>query len=1795
MESPDDKVKEISYQIISPRKEGADVLNVNVTIGTSWQLQDLEEAKNEGTSQAEWATNKREIDVLNQRLEEFTQSEKILKQTIGNFIKTEAALKRRIQDLELSEQKLLDKTSELNSKSQQSMVNDPQLTGKLRSLQISERGLRITLTEKVKSEELLKGKLWRLQNQLRMKEDEMNKQSEYFEHYKQKQQQQMGKLREREQSLQNQVFKLEREKIDLNAASVVLRAELREVTAKFAKLEKAHAKRSKDLSEHDTELTKVEGCLSDKDDQIKDHILVLQRDLKDLLEKDEANNQDKEQLRDRFQQAEDNEDFLTHKLEDFRSRIHELKLSESSLQEQVEELEEENENLRRELTGIQGHVNYLKEVPEEKDKLESLVEDMKKVHKITLNNIEVQLSSDEMPEQEIPLEVSSKYKHLSSLCSAMFHHMEEESSPNRYRDLKNSLTHLRYQLQNGDILFREELLQEKWTAVLDSACNKNTQTPSIGQCVQEAMIIASSQHFSGSHCSVTEGLIFRVEAGLPRFRRTACDDDGKLASECVCGYPKLSEAVKEGRLIPLLEANSCILADLMQILRTGDVEKVRAVLQSPETQKELAMLLDPEVGQLASYDLSSSMVEKQEISKTAQEIQKCGDDLTIVTELASDDVVPVDNATNESQPDQLELGSQKVTSTKSRCLTVHKNVDCTGSNTDICTLPKTHFSMKREPASTDTKALTETIAHLEAEIQELQTEKAEVDQHLQCKHNQLLKTAEEKCKLEEELCIAESEMKHLSQKLEARTKGKIQEEESMKNNLRKENEVLEKRNKELLNGIAKLESDQRDVAARFQEKNEECLQRISQLKEEKNKLEDKISCLQKENAQKLMECHQTVETLSAQNEDLQKRTSELESKDKTLTDAVTGLKEEIEKLMEENEHLLNKMHKLENEKTLIVHPSVHELTRENENLLAQVRELKSEVEKHFTENSAAQDKINHLENENTKLMNLKENLIKELKAQGAVEITNEQDALKEILKQQNDNLLQEVTFKKGDRKMIFQAEKACGGKQSQNLTQQNAEFNDILTELSGVKHTGGSNDYQTLGSKKDAEDQRCLVEKTGTIVETRLKEITVVTDVALEAISYSDTIKLLESAVKAQKWYRELGFAESRSVKVQEELTQALIEMERLKQTTREQGPLKRNLKPMEESAPVKSISQTADCHVMDAMALQQQVLTLNSQLKDQTALERRLQELQIQLELLQTQFDIQSKVEMELRTENSRMKDQLDALEEHGKNVESLRARYSMMKSEGDAFEELQSRKTKAELLIAPLKAKLSCLIQKCHGRNSLIIQLVRELYRHGFTNAGLIEEAEDMLNDTAILEYTRTFLSAHNQQGNPNINAIPAGTPKQDLSPGFLSALSRGRRGFVDSNTPLTYRSCVAIADYRPYPNMPHTVLPVLPLSVGDVVRVTGDADSHGMYHAEVNGEMGLVPARFVEEADSIHYPHTTQSKPNPSPRLSSPERIMTLYQQLQHTHSNNYQVTSSVTSEPNSEACHSSLSTPCLSYGDASQPFASRLHNELEHSDTEARGQTTGEGQKQQRLSKCAEQFHCSLEDCNEIPYGQAYNDAGDLKSILSSGESTSSTLLAMTARSNLSDILASNLKGRSLKHTAVADIQEGRVLKIAHINYKLQPPAPVGSARIIDTVGQNGLMIDWEKPSMDGKGCSNGTFVQGYRIFIDGEFHKSVMGSVCTKTVLEDLDLSVPFQVSIQTVGANGLVSAKVNVPFLNCRPHKKVLSVQRHLSPASQTNESSETPQMLPLATLEDKHWMCSNDIPWSPILEEALA
>ena len=185
--------------------------------------------------------------------------------------------------------------------------------------------------DKERCDRVWKERLHRSQNQTKAKEEEMKRQSEYFEHYKQKLQQNLGFSKEREQSLQGRVFQLERQVIDLTASAAQVRTELERRVPVAASL----------LEQEDEE----EGGPANEG-RLKSFVSSLQADLRELLGREETGLAERRALRDGLQDAEDNVEFLSHKLEDFRSRIHQLKLSESALLEEVDELAEENERLR---------------------------------------------------------------------------------------------------------------------------------------------------------------------------------------------------------------------------------------------------------------------------------------------------------------------------------------------------------------------------------------------------------------------------------------------------------------------------------------------------------------------------------------------------------------------------------------------------------------------------------------------------------------------------------------------------------------------------------------------------------------------------------------------------------------------------------------------------------------------------------------------------------------------------------------------------------------------------------------------------------------------------------------------------------------------------------------------------------------------------------------------------------------------------------------------------------------------------------------------------------------------------------------------------------------------------------------------------------------------------------------------------------------------------------------------------------------------------------------------------------
>ncbi|KAM6073244.1 LOW QUALITY PROTEIN: uncharacterized protein C4orf50 homolog [Theristicus caerulescens] len=200
--------------------------------------------------------------------------------------------------------------------------------------------------------------------------------------------------------------------------------------------------------------------------------------------------------------------------------------------------------------------------------------------------------------------------------------------------------------------------------------------------------------------------------------------------------------------------------------------------------------------------------------------------------------------------------------------------------------------------------------------------------------------------------------------------------------------------------------------------------------------------------------------------------------------------------------------------------------------------------------------------------------------------------------------------------------------------------------------------------------------------------------------------ELEKSKKEAQKWYRELGFAETRYEEIKTRLTQALSELDYLKQEMGDKMLGKQHCKLMTVYT-VKDGQELEENKIAN-MRLQQQVLTLKAQLRDQAALQNQFHDLQNEVELLQAQLCEKEK--------------------------------------------ELQKRKSEAKLMLAPLKAKLACLTRKCQERNSFITRMLSEFHRRGIINSAFDEEVKNLVNDMALAEYTVGFTAMCDQEMLPS-----------------------------------------------------------------------------------------------------------------------------------------------------------------------------------------------------------------------------------------------------------------------------------------------------------------------------------------------------------------------------------------------------------------------------------------------------------
>lgn len=221
--------------------------------------------------------------------------------------------------------------------------------------------------DKERGEQVWRERLQRFQRQLKAKEDEMGRQCQYFENYKTQLQQKLSLARDREQSLQNRIYTLEKQLLDMtvSAATGTMMISAVRITAgtvtrweepeKLPPMrgegegeeEKKEEKRKQwQASESQTEKNKEDNHNSNEV-RLQGFILSLQEDLKVLLEREEDGVSQRRSLMEQLQEAQENSHFLCCKVEEMKAEVQLLKQSESSMLEEIEELRGENLRLQQ--------------------------------------------------------------------------------------------------------------------------------------------------------------------------------------------------------------------------------------------------------------------------------------------------------------------------------------------------------------------------------------------------------------------------------------------------------------------------------------------------------------------------------------------------------------------------------------------------------------------------------------------------------------------------------------------------------------------------------------------------------------------------------------------------------------------------------------------------------------------------------------------------------------------------------------------------------------------------------------------------------------------------------------------------------------------------------------------------------------------------------------------------------------------------------------------------------------------------------------------------------------------------------------------------------------------------------------------------------------------------------------------------------------------------------------------------------------------------------------------------------
>ncbi|XP_071772941.2 uncharacterized protein LOC139925454 [Centroberyx gerrardi] len=1762
----------------------------------------------------------------------------------------------RIRELERSESSLQLQLSQVAAASHlhwPSMQHSQRLDQRLHMLR---QEVRTMTQDKERGERVWRERLQRLQNQLKAKEEEMSRQSQYFQNFKTQLQQKLSLARDREQSLQTRVYSLEKQLLDMTVSAATNMATITAVSITAGSVphreeqERLPSLRGEGEGEEEGEKKKeerrrqwqrrlecqregrregdegateeeIEGGrekeTSSNEARLQGFILSLQEDLRVLLEREEQGVAEQRGLTEQLQEAQESSHFLGCKVEEMKAEVHRLKLSESSLMEEVEELREENQSLREAANQTPSQSSTVPEstCPSPGTSSSSPSPAPGSVPSITLSNSsgKVQLTQDEPTGQT-----------HSAAVPPVHHRGTAESAQNNTEDRSSSAKSDTLPLPKPDLLNLSAHLGFKPNPSLQSL-SLATETVEVGEFNLGTWGSRGALNLEESPSEEADALREACRSlGLGEDLEALQEQCDRLESALQHTQEQLQRLAQENARLKLQlrkqaeeqeaeagQGSSKEQDDLAQALNQENralAERIRELLahielQEGESVTEIAQLRE-HVSRLEADGAKLEQENQEQGCLITELTRKTEDDLNTIMELQQR-LVESGRSMEESQEgcvdslvDSLLPGDEEPQTVSSQQAGHLTTAPALGSQDDdsLCNILQgnTHVSSLTDQVDQLTKSvqsLKEEQAELSGSISSLREEQREVALSVQTQ-------TEEKQQLTRTVWGLKEERDRVTQSLAG----------------------LKQEREQLTRTVCGLK-DERDQFVRsmsgLKEEKEQLTKSLSGLEDGRGKLLESLLS-EKDERDQIM---QSLQSLQKDRDQLSQAVYDLKQERDELTESLECLKGRKDQEQssyaskEEGDKLMQSVYSLTEEKERIEH-SITGLKQEEKQIMLLLQGLREERD-------CLQAATPHNQSQ-TEERSEKQQLSSQKKTEAVILGTGE------CAVQRN----QTTTFK---AKFI---QKGLDGKQEQS---------DLMREI------------EALG----AELKKSREEQDKTHLETK-------------------------------RLYSELCQSEARREEAERRAAQAANEVMRMTDVADQ----------MEETR------NENDNLTTQVKELQSRLTGVARKKADTLSLKAQIEE---QFSVLQAQLKAKTVALEELNSEYITLKRGQGSKEDVSATFISLRTRYNDIRAKYDV---LLKKKSQTDLDIAPLKAKLSCLVVKCQERNSLLVQMMRAMHRHGCLDLTLTQQVEQLLSDAALQDYTAAFTpgaavktqqdyssgftpgfiyklqdytsgftpdqsyssvfppgvkqqhqnvftpesgAKHREQkrGNYTSAVTPGSTTNlQDCSREVILAPTGTLKKNANSPVPTSPMQEQANVQASPSPvapalNQSLSNSPVLnsitqlPPSASGPVQTTSAPERFGLYHPEVKGESSPGAASFSKgnRSSLSPAPPSPERRVRLSRRLSSPEKIINLHEQLQKTMMSSYQapVSRGRGQQPrNSLSFQTKNQSLTISNANATPLPLSTASSQVEHTPvittkpvttnmptklftavaSRSANVTFSPSNFTHTLSKAAtgatttsvvsssyyspvttmaptktkstsSSSHHTVPSPNIPISPKPTRQTASFPVVSDTVKHTPTTILTPWTTTSISNTVSSaatvlicsatnpnttasvgtapststahkaNVSSMISKMDGAAPVYNGlgsatscsqsaprspeRSSKPARkptapsdktktARPKPEAPAEVGSVEVIRTVGQSSLMIGWERPPLDELGCSNGTFVYGYRVYVDGEFHKSVMSSACTKCILENIDLSVPVHISVQTLGSNGLSSNKVHTMY-----------------------------------------------------------